>query len=70
MSITNKNFIIIIIRKITLHKNLDLLFKIRLWNTTRNLIVYDTIRTRRRIVEVILLNFQSNLGHMDKLEVI
>ena len=26
--------------------------------------------TRRKIVEVILLNFRSNLGHMDKLEVI
>ena len=27
-------------------------------------------RTRRKIVEVILLNFRSNLGHKDKLEVI
>ena len=26
--------------------------------------------TRRKIVEVILLNFRSNLGHKDKLEVI
>ena len=26
--------------------------------------------TRKKIVEVILLNFQSNLGHIDKLEVI
>ena len=26
--------------------------------------------TRRKIVEVILLNFRSNLGHIDKLEVI
>ena len=29
-----------------------------------------TFYTRRKIVEVILLNFRSNLGHMDKLEVI
>ena len=28
------------------------------------------IATRRKIVEVILLNFRSNLGHKDKLEVI
>ena len=27
-------------------------------------------RTRRKIVEVSLLNFRSNLGHKDKLEVI
>ena len=26
--------------------------------------------TQRKIVEVILLNFRSNLGHKDKLEVI
>ena len=27
-------------------------------------------RTRRKIAEAILLNFRSNLGHMDKLEII
>ena len=28
------------------------------------------LEIRRKIVEVILLNFRSNLGHKDKLEVI
>ena len=31
---------------------------------------HDNYLTRRKIVEVILLNFRSNLGHKDKLEVI
>ena len=30
----------------------------------------QTINTRGKIVKVILLNFRSNLGHKDKLEVI
>ena len=42
-------------------------------SVVRSLMVQDLkirIGTRRKIVEVILLNFRSNLGHMDELEVI
>ena len=39
-------------------------------NCLQEVINYLDKDTRRKIVEVILLNFRSNLGHKDKLEVI
>ena len=48
-----------------LHERINVLFSyvVRLIHALK-------YRTRRKIVEVILLNFRINLGHMDKLEVI
>ena len=40
------------------------------WDTIKVYNISNLYNTRRKIVEVILLNFRSNLGHKDKLEVI